>query len=104
MSSKIQQINSCPEYITKFIQGNMEQLCKIYDEGMNNNPELDKGILIFECSENNNKMDVQFANDEMMCQMFGKDSVQNLKNGIEKNKKLFFIKDMDKNCIFLIQI
>lgn len=104
MSSKIQQINSCPEYITKFIQGNMEQLCKIYDEGMNNNPELDKGILIFECSENNNKMNVQFANDEMMCQMFEKDSVKNLKNGIEKNKKLFFIKDMDKNCIFLIQI
>lgn len=104
MSSKIQQINSCPGYITKFIQGNLEQLCKIYDEGMNNNPELDKGILIFECSENNNKMDVQFANDEMMCQIFEKDSVQNLKNGIEKNKKLFFIKDMDKNCIFLIQI
>lgn len=104
MSSKIQQINSCPGYITKFIQGNMEQLCKIYDEGMNNNPELDKGVLIFECSENNNKMDVQFANDEMMCQIFEKDSVNNLKNGIEKNKKLFFIKDMDKNCIFLIQI
>lgn len=104
MSSKIQQINSCPEYITKFIQSNTEQLCKIYDEGMNNNPELDKGILIFECSEDNNKMNVQFANDEMMCQIFEKDSVQNLKNGIEKNKKLFFIKDMDKNCIFLIQI
>ena len=31
MSSKIQQINSCPDYISKFIQLNMEQLCKIYD-------------------------------------------------------------------------
>ena len=104
MSSKIQQINSCPEYIMKFIQGNLEQLCKIYDEGMNNNPELDKGVLLFECSEEHNKMNVQFANDEIMCQIFEKDSVQNLKNGIEKNKKLFFIKDIDKNCIFLIQI
>ena len=104
MSSKIQQINSCPEYIKKFIQGNIEQLCKIYDEGMNNNPELDKGVLLFECSEEHNKMNVQFANDEMMCLIFEKDSVQNLKNGIEKNKKLLFIKDMDKNCIFLIQI
>ena len=75
MSSKIQQINSCPEYITKFIQGNMEQLCKIYDEGMNNNPELDKGVLIFKCSEENNKMDVQFANDEMMSTIFEKESV-----------------------------
>ena len=34
MSSKIQQINSCPDYISKFIQLNMEQLCKIYDEGI----------------------------------------------------------------------
>ena len=102
--SSIQNVDSAPGYIMKFIHNNMEQLCKIYDEGMNNNPELDKGVLIFECSENNNKMDVQFANDETMCKIFEKDSVQNLKNSIEKNKKLFFIKDIDKNCIFLIQI
>ena len=42
MSSKIQQINSCPDYISKFIQLNMEQLFKIYDEGMNLNPDLEK--------------------------------------------------------------
>ena len=40
----------------------------------------------------------------MMSTIFEKESVQNLKNGIERNKKLFFIKDMDKDCIFLIQI
>lgn len=100
----IQHIDSAPDYITKFIQGNMEQLCKIYDEGMDNNPELDKGIMLFQCSEENNKMDVQFANDEIMCKIIEKESVQNLKNNIKNNKKLFFIKDLDLNVVFLLQV
>ena len=104
MSGEIQHVESAPDYIHKFIHLNMEQLCKIYDEGMYTNPDLEKGILCFQCSQENNKMDVQFANDEMMSTIFEKESVQNLKNGIERNKKLFFIKDMDKDCIFLIQI
>ena len=104
MSSKIQQINSCPDYISKFIQLNMEQLCKIYDEGMNLNSDLDKGILYFLCSEKENKMNVQFMNDEMMCEIIEKDSLMQLKSTIEKNKKLLFIRDMDLNSVFLIQI
>ena len=104
MSSKIQQINSCPDYISKFIQLNMEQLFKIYDEGMNLNPDLEKGILYFLCSEKENKMDVQFMNDEMMCEITEKDSLMQLKTTIEKNKKLLFIRDMDLNSVFLIQI
>ena len=104
MSSKIQQINSCPDYISKFIQLNMEQLCKIYDEGMSLNPDLEKGILCFICSEIENKMDIQFMNDEMMCEIIEKDSLMQLKSTIEKNKKLLFIRDMDLNSVFLIQI
>ena len=42
----IQNVDSAPDYIMKFIHMNMEQLCKIYDEGMYNNPELDKGYII----------------------------------------------------------
>ena len=30
----IQNISSAPEYINKFIQGNLEQLNKIYDDGL----------------------------------------------------------------------
>ena len=71
----IQTIDSAPDYIMKFIHGNMEQLCKIYDEGMYNNPDLDKGIMVFQCSEKENKMDVQFMNDEMMCEILEKESV-----------------------------
>jgi len=82
----------------------MEQLCKIYDEGLSNNPGLEKGIIVFQCSEKENKMDVQFMNDEMMCEILEKESVMNLKNNIQENKKLFFIRDLDISSVFLIQI
>jgi len=100
----IQTIDSAPDYIMKFIHINMEQLCKIYDEGMYNNPDLDKGIMVFQCSEKENKMDVQFMNDEMMCEILEKESIMNLKNNIQKDKKLFFIRDLDLNSVFLIQV
>ena len=102
--TSIQNVDSAPDYIMKFIHGNMEQLCKIYDEGMINNPELDKGIIVFQCSQENNKMDVQFTNDEMMTNILSKESIIDLKNGIQKDKKLFFIQDLDIKSIFLIQI
>ena len=102
--SSIQNVDSAPDYIMKFIHNNMEQLCKIYDEGMYNNPELDKGIMVFQCSQEKNKMDVQFMNDEMMCEILEKDIVQNLKNNISEDKKLFFVQDLDLNSVFLIQV
>lgn len=102
--SSIQNVDSAPDYIMKFIHMNMEQLCKIYDEGLTNNPELDKGVMVFQCSQENNKMDVQFMNDEMMCEILQKESVINLKNNITENKKLFFIQDLDLNSVFLIQV
>jgi len=102
--SSIQNVDSAPDYIMKFIHMNMEQLCKIYDEGLINNPGLDKGIMVFQCSQESNKMDVQFMNDEMMCEILEKESVMNLKNNIQKDKKLFFIKDLDLNSVFLIQV
>jgi hypothetical protein len=102
--SSIQNVDSAPDYIMKFIHNNMEQLCKIYDEGLINNPHLDKGIMVFQCSQESNKMDVQFMNDEMMCEILEKESVMNLKNNIQKDKKLFFIQDLDLNSVFLIQV
>jgi hypothetical protein len=100
----IQNVDSAPDYIMKFIHSNMEQLCTIYSEGLYNNPGLDKGIIVFQCSEKENKMDVQFMNDEMMCEILEKESVMNLKNNIQENKKLFFIQDLDINSVFLIQL
>jgi hypothetical protein len=102
--SQIQNVDSAPDYIMKFIHSNMEDLCMIYDEGLSNNPGLEKGIIVFQCSEKENKMDIQFMNDEMMCEILEKESVMNLKNNIQENKKLFFIQDIDRNSVFLIQV
>ena len=104
MSGEIQHVETAPDYIHKFIHSNMEQLCKIYDEGMYVNTDLDKGILCFQCSQENNKMDVQFMNDEMMSEIIQKDSLHSLKQNIPKDKKLFFIMDQDINSVFLIYI
>ena len=46
----------------------------------------------------------RFMNDEMMCEILEKESVMNLKNNIQDNKKLFFIQDIDRNSVFLIQV
>mgnify|MGYP001446692945 CR=1 FL=1 len=98
----IQTINSAPEYINIFIKNNLEKLTGIYDEGININK--DGGVLFFQCSEENNKMDVQFKNNEMMLEILEKDSWENLKLSIQENKKLFIVNDIDTNSIFLIYI
>ncbi|MDP7037501.1 MAG: hypothetical protein QF453_06180, partial [Candidatus Marinimicrobia bacterium] len=43
------------------------------------------GVLGFQCSEKENKMDVQFMNDEMMSEILQKDSVMQLKSTIEES-------------------
>ena len=98
--SNIQNIGSAPDYIHKFINDNMEQLNKIYGEGMDEN---DFGILVFQCSEKENKMDVQFMNEQMICEMITKESWDNLQAS-KGDKQLFFVKDNDLNSIFLITI
>ena len=102
--SNIQNVDSAPDYIMKFIHNNMEQLCKIYDEGMYNNPDLDKGIMMFQCSEKENKMDVQFMNEEHICETMQPDSWGKLKQSIPSGKKLFMIMDHDINSMFLVYI
>ena len=98
--STIQQVNSAPDYIMKFIHGNMEQLQKIYGEGLE---VYEKGILAFQCSEKDNMMDVQFMNEQMICEMITKESWDNLQAS-KGDKQLFFVKDNDLNSIFLITI
>ena len=100
--SNIQNIGSAPDYIHKFINNNMEQLDKIYGEGMDEN---EFGILVFQCYEKENKMDVQFYTDEMMMVLLQGDSWENLKKTIEDSeKRLFLVRDIDLNSIFLIYI
>jgi len=97
----IQNISSAPDYINRFIHVNREDLENIYDEGLNN---FQSGCLGFKCSQEHNKMDVQFMDDDAMCDILQKDSWFSLKDNIPKDKKLFFVMDQDKNSVFLIYI
>ena len=99
--NRVHNVSSAPEYISKFIQTNMEKLMDIYEEGIN---AFGSGCMGFMCSEANNKMDVQFMNDQMMCEILQVESWTNLKNNIPENKKLFFVKDEGLNSVFLIYV
>ena len=98
--SKIQNIESTPEYIGDFLRKNMDQLIHIYDEGME---EHKTGCLGFKCSQTENKMDVFFMTEEILLQMLSKESWEQLKGTIN-DKKLFLINDLDKNSIFLVYV
>ena len=97
----IQQINSAPQYITNFIHNNMEQLCKIYEEGLSSNSE---GILACICSEKDNRIDIQFMNNEQITEMITEESWIPFKQTIPKDKKLLMVNDLDLNSIFIIYI
>ena len=59
----VQNIGSAPPYISKFINHNFTKLIEIYDEGIK---EFNIGVLSFKCSEEQNKMDVFFMNEEQI--------------------------------------
>ena len=101
MSSSIQTVSSAPSYISEFIAQNMTQLQDIYEEGIHT---YQSGCMLFMCSKEENKMDVQFQGDEQMCEILQQDSWVSLKNGIPSDKKLFFIRDTDLNSVFLIYV
>ena len=83
MSSSIQMVDSCPSYISLFIKNNNEQLEKIYSEGLEikkrEDDNFEKGILLFNCSEKENVMNVQFADDEKMETLLAKESFFTIK-------------------------
>ena len=97
----IQNVSSTPDYISKFINTNLEQLNNIHDEGMKTYQE---GCLGFNCSEKENKMDVFFMNKRLIIEMMNEESWEQLKNSVKKDKRLFIIKDLDLNAIFLVYI
>lgn len=100
-TSHIQTISATPPYISTFINQNLEQLNKIYEEGLQ---IFECGILGFNCSQENNKMDVQFMNEQHICETIHSDSWGKLKQSIPEGKKLFMIMDEDLNSVFLVYI
>jgi len=100
-TSHIQTISATPPYISTFINQNLEQLNKIYEEGLQ---LFECGILGFNCSQKKNKMDVQFMNEQHICETIHSDSWGKLKQSIPEGKKLFMIMDEDLNSVFLVYI
>lgn len=98
--SKIQNIESTPNYISNFLKTNMEQLCNIHDKGKQ---EHGIGCLGLKCSENENTMDVFYMNEINLIQTLKQESWEQLKTTIGE-KRLFLINDLDLNSIFLIYI
>jgi len=101
MSAPIQNISSAPAYITSFIQTNMTKIQEIYEEGIT---EHSSGCMRFDCSQEHNKMDVMFMNDESMSKIITKESWESLKQGMPQDKKLFFVQDIDRKAVFLIYV
>ena len=98
----ITNVKSTPPYIESFLQANSNKLFEIYDQGMKEHNNV--GCLGLKCSEKENKMDVFFMNEELICNMIQKHSWENLYNNKPTEKKIFFVNDLDRNAIFLITI
>ena len=102
MSSNIQNISSCPDYINTFIKHNLSKLMEIYDAGYEANDK--EGCLGFMCNQEDNKVDVLFMNKETITGMLTADSWEHLKLSIPSGKKLFFVKDEGLAAVFLLYI
>jgi len=93
---EIQGADSLPEYINDFIQLNIDQLLRIYDEH-----KEETGALGFKCDRKNNNMEVFFMNEELIIELIKEDIWTQIK-GEHEDKKIFIIQDIDINSIFLV--
>ena len=100
--SKIQNIESTPNYISNFLKANMELLCDIHDEGKKEYGNC-YGCLGLKCSVNENTMDVFYMTEINIIRTLNQESWEQLKTTIGE-KRLFLINDLDLNSIFLIYI
>ena len=79
----IQNVSSTPDYISNFINSNLEQLNNIHDGGMDNFKE---GCLGLRCSEEQNTMDVFFMNRDLLIKNSVRKSWEQLKISFKRQK------------------
>ena len=100
--TRIQTVDTCPDYINQFIQTNMEQLINIYDAGYEvNNKEGCLGLI---CNQEINKMDVMFLSRHNITQFISIENWEDMKRSIPNDKKLFYIRDEGLDAVFLLYI
>ena len=101
MSIPVKQISRGPEYIMNFINFNMTKLNEIYKEGIETHTT---GVLGFKCSKKENKMDVFFMSEPVICTYIQKDCWKQWQQNTPTGKKLFLVHDLDINSIFFITV
>ena len=94
----IQNINSLPDYIDKFIKFNLDKLTEIYNEGINLH---NIGLLYFQCDKDKNTVDVFFLYREKILEMITEESWEQLRIDAG-DKKIFLIKESDR--MFILKI
>ena len=94
----VQNINSLPDFIDKFIKFNHDKLIEIYDEGIKVHNE---GLLYFQCSKEKNNVDVFFLFREKVVDMISEESWKMLKQDAG-DKKIFLIKESEN--MFILKI
>ena len=94
----IQNINSLPNFIDKFIKFNQDKLIEIYDESIKIH---NTGLLYFQCDKEQNNVDVMFLYVDKIIEMMGKESWEMLKNDAG-DKKIFLIKESSNMYILKV--
>ena len=95
---EVQNVSSMPDYIEQFIDFNRDKLLEIYGEGLNREND---GFLYFECSQENNKVNVLFLGPTKIIEMIGEEPWEQLKSN-RGDKKTFFIRESER--IFLLNL
>tara|TARA_B100001063_G_C16718168_1_gene531987 strand:+ start:270 stop:578 length:309 start_codon:yes stop_codon:yes gene_type:complete len=94
----IENIDSAPDYIHKFLESNYEQLIEIYNkENQESNKE---GILYCKCSLEDNKLELIYMEKKLFIETYNED----LWNNMQTDKKIVFIHDLDIDSSFIMYI
>ena len=94
----VQNINSLPDFIDRFIKFNHDKLIEIYDKGIKVHTE---GLLYFQCDREKNNVDVMFLFREKVVEMISEESWEMLKRDAG-DKKIFLIKESEN--MFILKI
>ena len=94
----VQNINSLPDFIDRFIKFNHDKLIEIYDEDIKVHTE---GLLYFQCDREKNNVDVMFLFREKVVEMISEESWEMLKRDAG-DKKIFLIKESEN--MFILKI
>ena len=94
----VQNINSLPDFIDRFIKFNHDKLIEIYDGGIKVHTE---GLLYFQCDREKNNVDVMFLFREKVVEMISEESWEMLKQDAG-DKKIFLIKESEN--MFILKI